>query len=88
MLDETNIPAGTCGAAGMGDWERRHLGGEMVGRVRRTRRVGEMVGADHRAARTLGILPVAACGLAHDTHEPEIVARLFKLYADKMKWCG
>ena len=27
-------------------------------------------------------------GLAHDTHEPEIVALLFKLYADKMKWCG
>ena len=27
-------------------------------------------------------------GLAPDTPEPEIVARLFKLYADKMKWCG
>ncbi len=27
-------------------------------------------------------------GLAPDTPEPEIVAHLFKLYADKMKWCG
>ena len=27
-------------------------------------------------------------GLTPDTHEPEIVAYLFKLYADKMKWCG
>ena len=25
---------------------------------------------------------------APDTPEPEIVAHLFKLYADKMKWCG
>ena len=25
---------------------------------------------------------------APDTPETEIVAHLFKLYADKMKWCG
>ena len=31
---------------------------------------------------------LAAYGLAPDTPEPEIVAHLFKLYADKMKWCG
>ena len=37
---------------------------------------------------TTAILPVADYGLAHDTHEPENVARLFKLYADKMKWRG
>jgi len=30
-------------------------------------------------------LPVAAYGLAPDTPEPEIVAHLFKLYADKVK---
>ena len=39
-----------------------------------------------RAARptgTTGILPVAAYGLAPDTPEPEIVAHLFKLYAEK-----
>ena len=32
-----------------------------------------------------GVPPVAAYGLAHDTPEPEIVAHLFKLYADKSK---
>jgi len=34
---------------------------------------------------TTGILPVDTYGLAHDTPEPEIVAHLFKLYADKSK---
>ena len=41
-----------------------------------------------RAARptgTTGILPVDTYGLAPDTPEPEIVAHLFKLYAEKMK---
>ena len=45
------------------------------------------VGRASRPAGTTGILPVAAYGLAHDTREPEIVAHLFKLYANKMKWC-
>ena len=31
---------------------------------------------------------LAAYGLAPDTPEPEIVAHLFKLYAEKVKWCG
>ncbi len=32
-----------------------------------------------------GVPPVAVYGLAHDTPEPEIVAHLFKLYAEKVK---
>ena len=41
-----------------------------------------------RAARPTGTTRcqrVAAYGLAPDTPEPEIVAHLFKLYADKVK---
>ena len=37
---------------------------------------------------TTGILPVDTYGLAPDTPEPEIVAHLFKLYAEKMKERG
>ena len=32
-----------------------------------------------------GVPPVDTYGLAHDTPEPEIVAHLFKLYAEKVK---
>ena len=31
---------------------------------------------------------LAAYGLAPNTPEMDIVAHLFKLYADKVKWCG
>ena len=33
MIRPKRTPAGGCGAAGMVDWERRHLGGGMVGRA-------------------------------------------------------
>ena len=36
-----------------------------------------------RPTGTTGILPVDTYGLAPDTPEPEIVAHLFKLYAEK-----
>ena len=51
------------------------------------RRLAEDTAGRGRPALPTGILPVAAYGLAPDTPEPEIVAHLFKLYAEKMKWC-
>ena len=56
--------------SGGSDWESRHLGDRMVGQAA-------------RPTGTTRCQRVAAYGLAPDTPEPEIVAHLFKLYAEK-----
>ena len=83
---------GTGGCGGGTDWESRYLGGGTVGRAVPASRPphwdnGHLArcGSGRACRGPTGVPPVDTYGLAHDTPEPEIVAHLFKLYAEKVK---